>query len=80
MTVKIGRLGKGNFSMIPFIYDEKTHTLTIGKRQGEFPGMLKERTIKVVWVTKDKKAKLDFNIKPDEILKYNGTEKSVKMK
>jgi len=70
---------KGKFSIIPFNYDEKTHTLTIGERQGEFPGMLEERTIHVVWVSKDKKAKLDFNIKPDKILKYDGSEKTVKM-
>ncbi len=70
---------KGAFSIIPFKHDEKTHTLTIGKRQGEFPGMLKERTIKVVWVSKDKNVKLDFDIKGDKILKYDGSEKSVKM-
>jgi alpha-D-xyloside xylohydrolase len=71
---------KGNFSIIPFNYDEKTHTLTIGKRQGQFPGMLKKRTIKIVWASKDKNVKLDFDIKPDEILEYDGKEKSVKLK
>jgi len=70
---------KGKFSIIPIKYDEKIHTLTIGERQGEFPGMLAIRTIHVVWVTKDKKAKLDFTIKPDKILKYDGSEKSFKM-
>jgi len=70
---------KGAFSTIPFKYDEKTHILTIGKRQGEFPGMLAIRTIHVVWVSKDRKVNLDFNIKPDEVLKYDGSEKSVKM-
>jgi alpha-D-xyloside xylohydrolase len=70
---------KGTFSIIPFKYDEKTHTLTIGKRKGEFPGIFKERTIHVTWVSKDRNVKLNFNIKPDKILKYDGTEKSVKM-
>jgi alpha-D-xyloside xylohydrolase len=71
---------KGAFSIIPFKYNEKTHTLVIGKREGEFPEMLKERTIHVVWVSKERKIKLDFNIKGDEILRYDGSEKSVKMK
>jgi alpha-D-xyloside xylohydrolase len=70
---------KGEFSIIPFKYDEKTNTFTVGKRQGEFPGMLKERTIHVIRVSKDKNVKMDFNIKGDEILKYDGSEKSVKM-
>jgi len=70
---------KGKYSIIPIQYDEKTHTLTIGKRQGEFPGMLKERTIHVIWISKDRKVKLDFNIKPNKILKYDGSAQSVKM-
>jgi len=70
---------KGAFSIIPFKYDEKTRTLIIGKRQGEFQGMLKERTIHVVWISKDRKVKLDFNIKPDKTVKYNGSAQSVKM-
>jgi len=70
---------KGAFSIIPFKYNEKNRTLLIGKRQGEFPGMPEIRTIKVVWVTKEKNVKLDFNIKGDAILKYDGSEKYVKM-
>lgn len=37
--------------MIPFKYDEATRSLTIGKRQGEFSGMLKERTFRIVTVS-----------------------------
>jgi alpha-D-xyloside xylohydrolase len=70
---------KGLLSIIPFKYDEKTRVLTIGKRQGGFPGMLKERTIHVIWVYKGRNVKLDFNIKGDEILNYDGSEKSVNM-
>lgn len=42
---------KGQYSMIPFKYDEATRSLTIGKRQGEFSGMLKERTFRIVTVS-----------------------------
>ncbi|MDE6650253.1 MAG: DUF4968 domain-containing protein [Muribaculaceae bacterium] len=44
---------KGTYSRIPVFYDEETSTLTIGKREGEFPGMLKERTFNIVKVTPD---------------------------
>lgn len=37
--------------MIPFKYDEATRSLTVGKRQGEFSGMLKERTFRIVTVS-----------------------------
>jgi alpha-D-xyloside xylohydrolase len=70
---------KGIFSIIPFNYEEKTHTLTIGNRQGEYPGMLQERTIHIIWVSKERKAKLDFDRKPDKIIKYNGSAQSVKL-
>ncbi|MDE6290028.1 MAG: DUF5110 domain-containing protein, partial [Muribaculaceae bacterium] len=42
---------KGAYSMIPMVYDDKTGTLTIGERKGEFPGMLKERTFNVIKVS-----------------------------
>lgn len=43
---------KGVFSLIPFIWDENTQTLTIGERQGTFPEMLKERTINIIFIDK----------------------------
>ena len=45
---------KGQFSEIPFRWDDKSHTLTIGQRQGEFEGMLKNRTFRIVLVDADK--------------------------
>jgi alpha-D-xyloside xylohydrolase len=39
---------KGQYALIPFAYNEAEGTLTIGTRQGEFPGMLKERTFRVI--------------------------------
>jgi len=43
---------KGAYAMIDFYYDEASKTLKIGERQGEFPGMLKERTFNVIPVSK----------------------------
>ena len=35
---------QGEYSMIPMHYSEAERTLTIGARQGAYPGMLEERT------------------------------------
>ncbi len=40
----------GKFSNIPFAWDESSKTLTIGKRTGEYDGMLKNRTFNIVFV------------------------------
>jgi len=42
---------KGNYSTIAINWNEAAKTLTIKDRKGEFPGMLKDRTFRVVWVT-----------------------------
>jgi len=39
---------KGVYALIAIHWNEKTKTLTIGKRKGEFPGMLKNRVFQVV--------------------------------
>ncbi len=41
---------KGAYSTILFSWNEKQRLLSIGKRSGEFPGMLKQRKFHVVWV------------------------------
>jgi len=40
---------KGMYSVIQFSWNDKKHTLTIGARKGEYPGMLQTRTFTVVW-------------------------------
>jgi alpha-D-xyloside xylohydrolase len=40
----------GARATIPFTWDDGTKTLTIGARQGSFPGMLAQRTFRVVFV------------------------------
>jgi alpha-D-xyloside xylohydrolase len=70
---------EGKFSMIPMSYNEDDHVLTIGRREGEFPGMLDKRTLEIVWIGERKPSGLDFLSKPDVIVTYDGTEQSVKM-
>ncbi|MGA9365421.1 MAG: TIM-barrel domain-containing protein [Bacteroidota bacterium] len=70
---------KGMYSMIPLSYSEKNHLLTIGKRQGEFPGMLTTRTFEIVWVGEQTPSGLNFELKPDVTVTYDGTEQSIKI-
>jgi alpha-D-xyloside xylohydrolase len=71
---------KGAFSLIPLKYDEKAGTLTIGNRQGDFPGMLKERTFEITWVSREKPAGLDLDSKPSQSIRYDGSELVIKQK
>lgn len=68
----------GRFAKIDFTYDEATKTLTIGKRQGTFPGMLQNRTFTIVPISADKPQAYDPDAAGQEV-KYNGSEISVKL-
>jgi alpha-D-xyloside xylohydrolase len=72
------RYEKGAYSTIPIQWDEGKQTLVIGKRKGEFPGMLKERKFHVVWVSPDHGVGMDTTEKPDVVVRYNG--KAVRIK
>ena len=71
---------KEKFSMIPLSYNEKEHTLNIGNRFGEYPGMLGTRTFEIKWISNNRPSGLDFQSKPDAIIKYDGSQQSIKMK
>ena len=70
---------QGKFSNIPFTYDEETKTLTIGKREGSFDGMLENRTFKVVFVQPGYGIGGDISsdYQPSAIVAYDGSEASV---
>ena len=57
---------KGIYSMIDFSYEESSKVLTIGERKGKFPGMLKERILNVVPVSKKGKGQT-------QTINYNGS-------
>jgi len=63
---------KGAYATIPFEWNEATQTLTIGKRSGTFPGMLKERTIRVVFVSPKHGAGKASEENPDTVVHYAG--------
>ncbi len=70
---------KGFYSTIEFNYDEETKTLTIEKRKGKFPGMLKTRTFEIVYVNKQKSEIIDFQKEPDYRIKYDGNKLVIKL-
>ncbi|UOG76440.1 DUF5110 domain-containing protein [Hymenobacter tibetensis] len=70
---------KGAFANIPFTYDEKSKTLTIGERKGTFTGMQAQRTFNVVWVSKDKPTPVNFTAAPAKTVTYSGSAVTVKM-
>ena len=71
------RYEKGVYATIPIHWDDKNATLTIGKRQGSFPGMLKERQFLVVFVSAAHGAGPAIMEHADKDLKYSGEAMSV---
>jgi alpha-D-xyloside xylohydrolase len=63
---------KGKFATIPISWDDARHTLEIGKRTGDFPGMLNDRTFNVVWVSGSHGAGPSINDRPDAVAQYHG--------
>jgi len=68
----------GIYATIPFEWNDQTATLTIGKRVGEFPGMLKKRTFNIVIVEPNKGTGLEITKKIDKIIPYDGEKITVK--
>jgi alpha-D-xyloside xylohydrolase len=63
---------KGVYATIPFSWSEKDQVLTIGQRQGHFPGMLKTRTFRIVWVSPGHGAGIPSTASPDAEITYEG--------
>ena len=63
---------KGAFARIPLRWDDTSRTLHIGARTGTFPGMLAERTLQVILVSKQKPVGFSFAPQPDRTVRYRG--------
>ena len=70
---------KGKYAAITFNYNDADNELTIQKRQGDFPGMLKKRIFNIHLVRKDKPLELKFDKKYDKQILYVGQKLSVKI-
>ena len=68
---------QGKYSTIGMNWDETLKTFTIKERKGDFPGILENRTFKIVWVN----AKNGIGIEPSDqavIVQYSGKETKIK--
>ena len=70
---------KGRYATIDITYDDASRTLTIGKRSGQFDGMLKQRRFNVVYVTKDQPRPLNLENPEGAMVSYNGKAISVRL-
>jgi len=67
----------GKHTIIPLLWSEANRTLTIGERQGEFEGMLENRTFNIVFISRNSGISLDGSDKTYQEVRYDGTEKVV---
>jgi alpha-D-xyloside xylohydrolase len=61
----------GQYTIIPFSWDDTGRTLTIGQREGEYGGMLKKRTFNIVLVNQS----AGVGIEPSgtfKVIQYSG--------
>ena len=72
---------QGHSAEIPFRWDDATHTLTIGNRQGSFEGMLQQRTFRIVLVDPSNHIGLGINqsVRYSREVRYDGSEVVVKV-
>jgi len=63
---------KGVYATIPLHWDDGKQTLTIGERQGKFPGMLDHRTFRVVFVSENHGVGVDVTDEADKTVQYSG--------
>jgi alpha-D-xyloside xylohydrolase len=68
---------KGVYATIPFSWDDASHTLTIGDRTGEFPGMLEKRTFRIVFVSENHGVGSALTEIADKTVRYSGKKISV---
>jgi len=69
---------KGVYATVAFAWDDARRELTIGQRQGEFPGMLKKRTIHIVLVKEGQGTGIGITAGPDKVVQYDGTKQVVR--
>jgi alpha-D-xyloside xylohydrolase len=69
---------KGAYATIPIHWDDAKGALTLGERQGSFPGMLEHRTIKIVWVSEGHGVGVNPAATVDKTVQYEGKALTVK--
>ena len=69
---------KGVYATIPFLWDNANQTLTIGKRSGHFPGMLKKRKIHIIIIKDNHGNGINLTKKPDKVVRYTGKKTEIR--
>jgi len=67
----------GAHSVIPVHWSEAARTLTIGPREGSYPGMAANIEMKIVFVTAGHGAGPELTANPDKLIDYSGAATSV---
>lgn len=70
---------KGAFSRIRFNWDDASRTLTISDREGNFDGMLKNRSFRVIVVGNDSPSGDKEPARFDRKIRYNGKKTTIKL-
>ena len=71
---------KGAFSTIDFTYNDANKTLSVGNRKGDFKGMVKDRTFKVVLIEPGKSIGIDGDVLGNaKLVHYNGAEVTTRL-
>ncbi|MDE3187749.1 MAG: DUF5110 domain-containing protein [Acidobacteriota bacterium] len=72
------RYEQGAHAIIPMHWDDAHHTLTIGVREGSYPGMAAGHTFNVVVVARGHGVGADATGAPDKAVHYTGAKATVK--
>jgi alpha-D-xyloside xylohydrolase len=68
---------KGTYATIPMHWDDASHTLIIGDRKGQFPGMLESRSFRVVFVSENHGVGVSPADEVDKVVQYSGKQVTV---
>ena len=68
---------KGAYATIPLHWDDGGHTLTIGDRKGNFPGMLESRLFRLVFVSENHGVGASPTDAADKVIQYSGKQITV---
>lgn len=71
---------KGAFSTIAFHYDQAAGTLTIGRRNGSYPGILLKRTFRIECIAREKPLPIGGKGKHTLVITYTGGEKTLSLR
>jgi alpha-D-xyloside xylohydrolase len=71
------RYEKGVYATISLHWDDAARTLTVGDRKGQFPGMLENRTFRVVFVRENHGVGVNPSDESDKVVQYSGKQITV---